>query len=112
VTELHARECALFRALRERLERLDGYHILLPEHEGSTLTFYREGVTSDRIGAYLSEHGICVRTGYHCAALAHKTLRTPSGGGVRASFGPFNTLHEVDTLYRVLRQMEKTHEVR
>ena len=102
-------ERALFRALRERLETLPGYHVYLPEHEGSTLMFDREGMPSDKIGAYLSSRGICVRTGYHCAALAHRTLRSPDGGGVRVSFGPFNTLREVDALYGALRQMERTN---
>jgi cysteine desulfurase family protein len=100
-----AHERELFRALRERMETLDGYRIARPEYEGSTLMFYREGVPSDRIGAYLAERGICVRTGYHCAALAHNTLHSPEGGGVRVSFGPFNTLREVDALYGALRQM-------
>lgn len=108
---IHEHERTLFRALRERLETLCGYHIYLPEYEGSTLMFHRDGVPSDRIGGYLSEHGICVRTGYHCAALAHKTLHTPDGGGVRVSFGPFNTLRDVEILYTALRQMERTHEV-
>lgn len=103
--EIAAHERTLFRALRERLETLDGYHIFLPEYEGSTLMFVRDGVPPDRIGTYLSEHGICVRTGYHCAALAHRTLHTPDGGGVRVSFGPFNTLRDVDALYNALRQM-------
>ncbi len=107
-----AHERSLFRALRERLESMDGYHIFLPEYEGSTLMFYREGIPSDKIGAYLSERGICVRTGYHCAALAHRTLRSPEGGGVRVSFGPFNTLRDVDTLYGALRQMEWDHEIK
>ncbi len=108
---LHKHDCSLFRALHERLEALKHYHVYLPEYQGSTLMFSRDGIPSDKIGAYLSERGICVRTGYHCAALAHKTLHTPDGGGVRASFGPFNTLHDVDALYRALRQMEWTHEV-
>ncbi len=101
----------LFRALCERLETLADYHVFLPEYEGSTLMFYRDGISSDKIGAYLSEHNICARTGYHCAALAHRTLHTPDGGGVRVSFGPFNTLREVDTLYRSLKNMERMHEV-
>lgn len=110
-TALREHDRMLFRALCERLGTLPNYHVYLPEYEGSTLMFSRDGIKSDRIGAYLSERGICVRTGYHCAALAHKTLHSPDGGGVRASFGPFNTPHDVDALYRALRQMEWTHEV-
>ena len=102
---------ALFLALCERLDALKHYRVYLPEYQGSTLMFLRDGIPSDRIGTYLSDHGICVRTGYHCAALAHKTLHSPEGGGIRASFGPFNTLHDVDALYRALYRMEWMHEV-
>ena len=108
---LHAHDCTLFRALRERLDSLGGYRIYLPEHEGSTLTFVKGGHAADRIGAYLGERGICVRTGYHCAALAHRTLHSPEGGGVRVSFGPFNTLRDVDALWRALRDMTHTHDL-
>lgn len=102
-----AHERTLFRRLNERLQSLPDYHVYLPEHEGSTLMFHRDGIASDKIGQYLSKRGICVRTGYHCAALGHKTLSTPDGGGVRVSFGLFNTPREIDALWRALKEMEK-----
>jgi cysteine desulfurase family protein len=102
-----AHDRALFRHLCERLENMKGYHIYLPEYEGSTLMFHRDGIASDRIGQYLAHRGICVRTGYHCAALGHQTLQTPDGGGVRVSFGLFNCKKDVDTLCDVLRKMER-----
>ncbi|MBQ7336871.1 MAG: aminotransferase class V-fold PLP-dependent enzyme [Clostridia bacterium] len=100
----------LFHHLAEQLQELQGYRIILPEHSGSTLMFVRQDIPCDRIGAYLAEQGICVRTGYHCAALAHQTLGT-DGGGIRVSFGPFNTTKDVDTLCRTLRRMEFCHDV-
>ena len=100
-----AHERALLCRLRDRLDSMKGYHIYLPEFEGSTLMFHREGVKSEEIGRYLAARGICVRTGYHCSALGHATLHTPDGGGVRVSFGPFNRAAEVDQLYRALLEM-------
>ncbi len=41
------------------------------------------------------DYGIAVRAGLHCAILAHKTLGTQNTGLIRASFGYFNTLQEV-----------------
>jgi selenocysteine lyase/cysteine desulfurase len=111
VKEIHAHECALFDRLLDRLTGMKGYSVYLPEHRGSTLMFHREGVTSEKIGHYLARRGICVRTGYHCAALGHKTLGTPDGGGVRVSFGIFNTPREVDAFCRALRDMEKSYEM-
>lgn len=109
--DIHSHECALFDRLCEQLNDMKGYSVYLPEHKGSTLMFHRKGVASDKIGQYLAQRGICVRTGYHCAALGHKTLGTPEGGGVRVSFGLFNTPREVDTLCRTLRDMEKSYEM-
>ncbi len=101
---------ALFERLRDRLSDMAGYRIYLPEVSGSTLLFEKDGLPCDRIGSYLGEHGICVRSGYHCAPLAHKTLGS-SEGGVRVSFGAFNTKEDVDTLCRTLRRMDFCHEV-
>ena len=63
---------------------------------GSILLFNVKGTPSDDLGAYLAEHGFCLRTGYHCSPLAHKTLGTPEGGAVRMSFSVFNTEGDVD----------------
>lgn len=43
----------------------------------------------------LSERGIAVRAGLHCAPYAHATAGTSDGGTVRFSFSPFNTTGEV-----------------
>lgn len=42
-----------------------------------------------------AEYGIMVRSGLHCAPLAHKTLGTFPEGTLRFSFGYFNTEHDV-----------------
>ena len=101
----------LFDALLDRLSSIKNNTVSLPEYRGSTLLFTREGTDADAIGNYLGEHGICVRTGYHCAGLGHRTLQTPSGGAVRVSFGLFNTIKDIDALYFALRNMENLHEV-
>jgi selenocysteine lyase/cysteine desulfurase len=51
----------------------------------------------------LSERGFCLRTGYHCAPLAHKAIGTGEGGALRASFSIFNTANEVDALCREVK---------
>ena len=107
IAPIAAHERMLFRRLNEQLQSLPHYHVYLPEHEGSTLMFHRDGVSSDKIGQYLAGRGNCVRTGYHCAALGHKTLQTPDSGGVRVSFGAFNRERDVDMLYSALREMER-----
>lgn len=103
--EIGARERTLYRALRERLEDLPGIHIHLPEKEGAILLFSVDGQSSEAIAGRLGEEGICVRGGYHCAALAHKTLGTPAGGAVRVSFGHANRTPDLDALWRALKKL-------
>ena len=61
------------------------------------LLFNIDGVSPEAVACELDREGICVRSGYHCAPLAHKRLGTPAGGAVRVSVGAFNTCEEIDT---------------
>lgn len=47
--------------------------------------------------------GVQVRSGFHCAARVHECLGTLPGGTVRASFGPFNTRDDVESLVGAVR---------
>ncbi len=47
--------------------------------------------------------GIAVRTGMHCAPLAHQTLGTCPQGTVRLSPGPFTTEEDIEATPRALR---------
>ena len=67
-------------------------------YPSSVLLLNKKGRSPSELGRYLSERGICTRSGLHCAPLAHKTLGTGENGGVRISFSVFNTLKEVDIL--------------
>lgn len=108
---IHAKEQQLCIQARDGLRRVPGVHILLPHLTGSTLLFTVHGYSSEDIAAYLDPptalsggeaRGICIRPGFHCAALAHRTLGTPEGGAVRASFGYFNTPEHAEALVRSL----------
>ena len=59
------------------------------------LSFRHSGIDSETLGRKLSEKGVAVRTGLHCAPLAHKTAGTLESGTVRLSFSAFNTMEEV-----------------
>lgn len=64
----------------------------------SLMLLNKRGMSASELGKALADRGICTRSGFHCAPLAHKTLGTGDGGGVRVSFGVFNTPREVDVL--------------
>ncbi len=69
-----------------------------------------EGLDSSEV-AYLldSDYGIGVRSGLHCAPLAHKTIGTLEQGAVRFSFGFFNTEEEVDMAVKALWEITKSN---
>ena len=107
VEVIAAHERALFRRAKELLKRINGVTLHAAEYEGGTLLFTLRGHSSEEVAQALSDRGICVRGGYHCAPLAHKTLGTLDGGAVRASFGVFNTFRCVDALAFAIRDIAK-----
>ena len=48
------------------------------------------------VAAALAGEDICVRSGLHCAPLAHGSAGTLDTGTVRFSFSPFNTHGEIE----------------
>ena len=103
------KETALGVRARDALMGLPGVHVAVPHLDGSTVLFTVDGMDSEQAAARLGgcRESICVRPGYHCAALAHRTLGTPEGGAVRASFGWFNTTADADLLVGRVREMLK-----
>ena len=71
--------------------------------EGMTFSEVQRGAAA--IGSFLSERGFCLRTGLHCAPLAHKALGTDNGGAVRLSFGLFNGADEIDALCEEIKNI-------
>ncbi len=97
IEEIHSYETMLTTRLFERLKKLPQVTIYAPHHKGGVLLFSLQNLSADRVGALLNERGFCVRAGFHCAALAHATLKTPPSGAVRASPSLFNTVAQIDT---------------
>ncbi len=88
-------EIRLTELVAERLSDIGGVTLY---RQGKTpiLLFNVKGISPEVIASALDRDGICVRSGYHCAPLAHKRLGTPVGGAVRLSVGAFNTCEEID----------------
>jgi cysteine desulfurase/selenocysteine lyase len=59
------------------------------------VSFVVEGTHPYDIGTLLDTQGVAVRTGHHCTQPLMERYGVP--GTVRASFGAYNTLQEVDT---------------
>jgi selenocysteine lyase/cysteine desulfurase len=61
------------------------------------LSFNVSGMDAEKVGGLFSDMGIALRSGLHCAPLAHKAAGTLSGGTVRMSVSDFTGKREVDT---------------
>lgn len=84
----------------EGLKNIGEITIYGPEKRGPVVTLNIKGVDSGDLAAYLDEeYGILTRAGIHCAPLAHESMHSGENGGVRFSFGYFNT--EEDIAYAI-----------
>lgn len=65
-----------------------------------------EGISSDSAGAIFDRFGISVRTGLHCAPLAHQFLGTYPAGTIRFSIGYFTSDEDFEALKEALDGIE------
>ena len=103
--EILVHEKSLYRLAREQLGNLSGVELYAPADEGAILLFNVKGASADTVGHLLDEAGFCVRSGYHCSALGHRSLGTPEGGAVRVSFGMYNRASEVEALSHAVERI-------
>ncbi len=70
------------------------------------LSFVLDGIHPHDIGTILDHEGVAIRTGHHCAmpVMTHYGVSATA----RASFGPYNTIDEIDVLFQA---MEKVREM-
>ena len=107
LANIEKHEKGLFELAKNELLKIKGVKVFCPEHSGSVLLFTLNGYDSERVCEYLAKQNICVRGGYHCAALAHKTIGTSNIGAIRASLGVFNRESDVEALCIALRNFYK-----
>ncbi|MEN8906096.1 MAG: aminotransferase class V-fold PLP-dependent enzyme [Clostridiales bacterium] len=102
----------LVKNLIDGMKEIDGIKIYSKDdydNNSGIVAFEFEDIESREIGYVLNDiYEICVRTGLHCAPLAHETLRTLDKGLVRVSFSYFNTVNEVSKLLDILNDIRKS----
>ena len=69
-----------------------------PPDVENAITFQVDGMDCEDVGQALGEQGIAVRSGLHCAPLAHRSAGTLDVGPIRVSFSAFNSSGDVDAL--------------
>ncbi len=105
--EIHLHERTLAADLTRSLTDLPGI-TFYGETDGPVIGFNLDGHTPAEVGAVLAGKGYCVRTGYHCAPVAHRTLGSFENGHIRVGLSYHNTATEVDRFARILRDMAET----
>lgn len=73
---------------------------------GATVLFNIDGASPAEVSEICSKENICVRSGLHCAPLAHKTIGSFPAGGVRVGFSAFNTVSDVKKLLYTLSKIQ------
>jgi len=66
------------------------------------LSFNIDNINSEIVSKYLSENGVAVRGGLHCAPIAHKYMNTLKTGTVRVSTSVFNSITETQAFIRII----------
>ena len=108
-----AHEQAMLKELTERLSLLEGVELFTGENgtQSGVLSFRLEGVDCEEASRQLSERGVCLRSGLHCAPVAHQSAGTLETGTIRASFSPFTTSGQLrlfaGMLGELLRQLRE-----
>ena len=102
--DIYSEEARVIDRIKAQLER-DQRIITYSKGKGAIWLFNIKGLSSQKTAHLLAKKGICVRSGLHCAPLAHGTLNTPEDGAVRASAGPFNTLADADRLAKAVKDI-------
>ena len=107
--EILEREQALLSELLARLRDEEGIELFSgPEGSQSGVLSLRIcGLDCEEAAARLSEKGICVRSGLHCAPLAHRSAGTLETGTVRLSLSPFVRLEEIRSCCEAIRELAR-----
>ena len=88
------------------LKKIPEVEVYGSDKRGPVVTLNIKGIDSGDLAAYLDEeYGILVRGGLHCAPKIHETIGNGENGGVRFSFGFFNTDEEIEYAIKALKEI-------
>jgi cysteine desulfurase/selenocysteine lyase len=111
IASIHEHELQLTRRFMENLQDIKGVIIHGAEAEkkvGITSIGFKSLDTSEAGQILGKKFGIMVRTGIHCAPLAHERLGTKGQGTIRFSVGWANTFEEIEIVTQAIRDIAAT----
>lgn len=97
-------EHELLQYATKEMSRIKGLHIIgTAVNKASALSFILDGVSNERVGEYLNQYGIAVRTGHHCAQPILRSFGLE--GVVRPTLALYNSPEDIDALVRALKSL-------
>lgn len=109
VKRIFAKETKLSEAIFNGLKRMPKVTLYRENYDSKNfaplVSFNVENLHSEQVSAYLNEHGIAVRGGFHCSPLAHISNETQRQGAVRISPSIFNKEKDINFLLNLLRKI-------
>ena len=111
IGDIYRKEMRLIQILYSGLRGMSRVRIYSPDAgqvpSAPVLAFGVNGIDSEAVARYLSDrHDIAVRSGLHCAPLAHRAMGTSDTGVVRISPSVFTTEKEIRFLLDSLRKIK------
>ena len=101
-----AHEAELLATATDAVQAVPGTRLIgAAEHRAGALSFVMDGIHPHDIGTILDSEGIAVRAGHHCAQPVMQ--RFGVSATVRASFGVYNTMSEVERLVAGLHRVRE-----
>ncbi|WP_396126280.1 aminotransferase class V-fold PLP-dependent enzyme [Anaerobacillus sp. CMMVII] len=95
----------------DKLSDIDGVTVFGPDlnvERLAVIPFIIDGTDVQEIAMIFDQHyQVALRGGLHCAPLAHETIGTIEGGTLRASFGLYNTLEEIDQWLGMIKEIKE-----
>ena len=105
--QVERRERTLMAQLAAKLKHnpdLELFHDPSGANQAGVLSLRSRSLDAETLAQKLSDRGVAVRAGLHCAPLAHETAGTLETGTVRLSLSPFLTPREIDAAIYKVRQ--------
>jgi selenocysteine lyase/cysteine desulfurase len=113
VDQIRSDERGLAEQLVTGLREIGGVTVLGPDNwdqRVGVISMVLDAFDPQEVAAMLDAgHRIQVRSGLHCAPLAHRALGTlDRGGTIRFSIGPFNTSDQIELALRAVAEIAST----
>ena len=84
------------------LSNIKEIHLISPPNSTGIISFTCQ--EQENFAQYLTEKHVCIRSGFHCAPLAHQSLGTEENGCIRISLGIFNTEADINNFLLLVQR--------